>query len=208
MHDGSIIMQVPYRTSQEEIDKFFKDKTSWIKKKLLERKNNIQKDILQPKAFIPGERFLYLGEWYPLEVQDTIGRKNPLSLSWGRFVLDEKRADQAKDLFIRWYKDEAKRLFADRANYFSKSLGFFPKCIKITRGQFRYGSCSPDNKLSFSWRLIMSPLTVIDYVIVHELMHIKEKNHSGRFWCLVESAIPDYKKHKIWLRENGHLLKL
>jgi len=208
MQDGRIIMQVPYRTPQEEIDRFFEDKVSWVKKKLIERENRAKRDAEKPTAFIHGERFLYLGEWYPLEIQDTNGSKTPLCLSWGAFILDEKRADQAKNLFIKWYKDEAKRLLEDRTNHYSKNFGFFPKSIRITSAQFRYGSCSPENKLSFSWRLIMTPLAVIDYVIIHELMHIKEKNHSGRFWGIVEAAMPDYKKHRHWLREHGHLLKL
>lgn len=207
MPDGRVVIRAPHRAPQEEIDRFYQAKTAWVKKKLVERENNTQRNAGKPVAFIPGERFLYLGEWYPLEIQDTNGRKTPLSLSWGTFVLDEKRAEDVKDLFIRWYKDEAKRLFTDRTNFYSKNLGLFPKGIRITSAQFRYGSCSPENKLSFTWRLVMSPLAVIDYVIVHELMHIKEKNHSGRFWGLVEAATPDYRMHKIWLRENGHLLK-
>jgi hypothetical protein len=207
-HDGRIIMQVPYRTPQEEIDRFFQAKTAWVKKKLIEMESSAGKNAGEPIAFIPGERFLYLGERYPLKIQDTNGRKTPLSLSWGTFILDEKRTEHAKDLFIKWYKHEAKRLFADRTNYYSNNLGLFPKGIRITSAQFRYGSCSPDNKLSFSWRLIMSPLAVIDYVIVHELMHVKEKNHSERFWGLVEGAMPDYKRHRCWLREHGHLLRI
>jgi predicted metal-dependent hydrolase len=208
MQDGRVIMQVPYRTSQEEIDSFFEAKTAWVKKKLLERESRVQRDAVKPIAFIPGERFLYLGEWYPLEFQNTNGSRIPLSLSWGTFVLDETRAEQARDFFIKWYKAEAKRLLADRVNYYSNNLVLSPKSIRITSALLRYGSCSPDNKLSFSWRLVMTPLAVMDYVIIHELMHIKEKNHSARFWGLVESAMPDYKKHRHWLRDHGHLLKV
>ena len=208
MQDGRIIMQVPYRTTQAEIDSFFNSKTDWVRKKLTERADNSKRDAVKPIAFIPGDKFLYLGEWYPLEFQNTNGSRTPLGLSWGTFVLDETKADRARDLFIKWYKDEAKRLLTDRVNYYSKNLGLSPKDIKITSALLRYGSCSPDNKLSFTWRLVMSPLAVIDYVIIHELMHIKEKNHSGRFWSIVEAAMPDYKKHRHWLREHGHLLKL
>jgi hypothetical protein len=206
--DRRIVIRAPHKTPLEEIDRFFQTKTEWAKKKLSEMENSAGKNAGKPIAFLPGERFLYLGEWYPLEIKDTNGGKTPLSLSWSAFVLDEKRTDQAKDLFIRWYKEEAKRLFIERVNYYSNNFGFSPKGIGITSAQYRYGSCSPDNKLSFSWRLIMSPLTVIDYVIIHELMHIKEKNHSERFWALVESTMPDYKKHRHWLRENGHILRI
>jgi predicted metal-dependent hydrolase len=207
MQDGRIVMQVPYRTSQEEIDSFFNAKASWVEKKLMERESDTKRDSGKPATFIPGEKFLYLGEEYPLEIQNTNNRKTPLNLSRGTFILDKTKTGRARDLFVKWYKNEAKKLLEYRVNYYSKNLGLFPKDIRITSAQFRYGSCSPDNKLSFSWRLVMSPLAVMDYVIIHELMHIKEKNHGGRFWELVETAMPDYKKHRHWLRDHGHFLR-
>jgi predicted metal-dependent hydrolase len=208
LSDGRIIIRAPHRTPKEEIDSFFHAKNSWVKRKLAEREKSSQGSIEQPTAFVPGEKFLYLGDWYPLEIQDTNSAKNQLSLYRGIFLLSKKSADQAKDLFVRWYKNQAKNLFEDRVNYYSKNFGFFPKSIKITSAKFRYGSCSPDNKLSFTWRLIMAPLVVIDYVIIHELMHIKEKNHSGKFWNLVEAEMPEYRSHRIWLKEQGHLLRI
>jgi predicted metal-dependent hydrolase len=208
MADGKVVIRAPYRTTQGEIDRFFKAKTPWVKKKLIERENSARKFGEKPIGFIPGEKFLYLGEFYPLEFHNIDGRKSPLCLSHGIFMLDEDRAADARTLFIKWYKDEAKRLLEDRVTYYSKNFGLFPKGIRITNAQFHYGSCSPENKLSFTWRLVMSPLAVIDYIIVHELMHIKEKNHSGKFWDLVEAAIPDYKRHKHWLKEHVHFLRI
>ncbi|HSB07579.1 MAG TPA: M48 family metallopeptidase [Thermodesulfobacteriota bacterium] len=80
--------------------------------------------------------------------------------------------------------------------------------MKITSAKSRWGSCSRDNNLCFSWRIIMAPLNVLDYVLIHELVHIKEKNHSKRFWSHLEAVIPDYKKHRHWLRAHGNLLGL
>jgi predicted metal-dependent hydrolase len=208
MADGRVVIRAPYRTSQREIDRFFIAKTEWVKKKLLERENSPRKDAGKPVAFISGEKFLYLGEFYPLEFHNIDGRKSPLCLYRGIFMLDENRAADARTLFIKWYKDEARRLLEDRVNYYSSSLELFPKGIRITSAQSRYGSCSPDNKLSFTWRLVMSPLDVIDYIIIHELMHIKEKNHSRRFWDLVKASVPDYKRHNLWLKEYGHFLRI
>ena len=76
--------------------------------------------------------------------------------------------------------------------------------VKITSAEKRWGSCSGDDNLSFSFRLIMAPPDIIDYVIVHELMHIKEKNHSPKFWKLVEAVMPEYKIHRRWLKDNHH----
>jgi predicted metal-dependent hydrolase len=207
MPDGKIIMRAPYRTPREEIDSFFQSKRDWVQRKLLERENLPRKDNAGSKEFVPGEKFLYLGEWYPLEIHSKNGRKTPLTLLWSTFILDDERADEARTLFIKWYREEAKRLFTDRVNHYSKKLNLSAKSIGVTGARCRYGSCSPVNDLSFTWRLIMAPLAIIDYVIIHELVHIRVKNHSRRFWETVESFMPDYKMHKSWLRNNNHLLK-
>ena len=80
--------------------------------------------------------------------------------------------------------------------------------MKITNALKTWGSCSHQGNLNFTWRLIMAPLNVIDYVVVHELIHLDEKNHSRIFWDKVEILIPEYKGYKEWLKKNGHLLKL
>ncbi|MCS7122892.1 MAG: M48 family metallopeptidase, partial [Candidatus Micrarchaeota archaeon] len=80
--------------------------------------------------------------------------------------------------------------------------------VRITNARRRWGSCSSSNNLNFSWRLIMAPLEVIDYVVVHELVHTRIKNHSKAFWRMVEAVMPDYDRQRRWLRENGHMLKI
>jgi predicted metal-dependent hydrolase len=196
--DGSIFIYAPYRTPQWEIEKFINEKGSWISEKLSEKERSIKK---------AEKGFLYLGESFPLEIEDNKSKGYPLRLSFGKFVLNKDHIEKAKDLFVQWYKREAKEKITERVDYYSKRLLLFPKGIKITSAKYRWGSCSRDNRLSFSWRIITAPLSVIDYVLIHELVHIKEKNHSKSFWSYVESIIPDYKKHRLWLKENGYLLR-
>lgn len=203
--DGRIVIYVPYHTPKGEIEKFIKEKQSWIVEKISEK----EKFTKQPnKAFIPGEQFLYLGESYPLKIGDTNPKGLPLKLSFGKFLIDQGHAAKAKDLFTQWYKREAKERIEERVHYFSNRLQLVPKGLKITSAKYRWGSCSRDNRLSFSWRIIMAPLRIIDYVLIHELVHIKEKNHSKRFWTSLETILPDYRKHRFWLKENGHRLWL
>ncbi|MEM3513203.1 MAG: M48 family metallopeptidase, partial [Thermoplasmata archaeon] len=89
-----------------------------------------------------------------------------------------------------------------------EQFGFKPKKIKITSGKTRFGSCTSKGYINLSWRLVLAPPEIIDYVIVHELAHLKEPNHSKKFWAVVEKFIPDYKTKRKWLKENGHLLIL
>ncbi len=203
--DGRVIVQAPYNTPTWELEKFIEEKQSWIVKRISEREKRI-KEV--EKAFLPGERFLYLGEWYPLELDESNRREPHLKLSFGKFILQKDHLEGAKGLFIQWYKREAKEKVFGRINYYSHRLDLFPKAIRLTNARSRWGSCSRDNRLSFSWRIIMAPLTVTDYVLIHELAHIREKDHSKRFWTYLESIFPDYRKQRLWLKKNGYLLQL
>ena len=203
--DGRIVVYAPYRATKWEVERFVKEKQSWIVEKISEKEKFTKES---EKAFIPGEKFLYLGEWYPLELEKANHKNVPLKLSFGKFLLDQSHAAKAKHLFTQWYKREAKEKIAGRVNYFSNKHQLFPKGVKITSARYRWGSCSRENRLSFSWRIIMAPLSVIDYVLIHELVHIKEKNHSKSFWSYVESILPDYKGDRLWLKEHAYLLHI
>ncbi|MCE7860862.1 MAG: M48 family peptidase [Chloroflexi bacterium CFX2] len=95
-----------------------------------------------------------------------------------------------------------------RVNHFSALHGFFPRRVRVNSAKTRWGSCAADGTINFTWRLVMAPPEVIDYVVLHELAHLKIKNHSPRFWKLVESLCPDFKRLRKWLRENGEKLNL
>jgi len=203
--DGKIVIYAPHHTPKWEIEKFIKEKQIWIVNKISEKEKQIKE---AEKTFLSGERFLYLGEWYPLEIHEFDHKEPPLRLSFGKFILNKDHIEGARDLFIKWYKREAKEKIVGRIDYYSHRLHLFPRGIRITNARSRWGSCSRDNRLSFSWRIIMASLTVIDYILIHELVHIREKNHSKRFWTTLESILPDYRKHRLWLKENGHLLQV
>ena len=203
--DGRITVSVPYRTPEAEIERFLEERKSWICRKLSE-KERLKKEA--EKAFLPGEEFLFLGEWYPLAVEENGHREPPLKLSFGRFILNSDAAGEAREAFIEWYRKEAKEVIVNRAEIYSHRLQLFPMKIRITNARCRWGSCSRDNCLALSWRMIMAPLSIIDYVLMHELAHLKEKNHSRRFWGYLESILPDYRERRFWLKKNGHLLHL
>ncbi|HYA93257.1 MAG TPA: SprT family zinc-dependent metalloprotease [Thermodesulfobacteriota bacterium] len=203
--DGKIVIMAPFHTPKWEIERFIRGKQWWIVEKISEKEKQAKE---AKKMYLPGEKFLYLGEWYPLEIHESNHKEAPLRLSFGNFILNKDRIEEARDLFVEWYKKEAEEKIAERVNYYNRSVHLFPKGIRITGAKSRWGSCSRDNRLSFSWRIIMASLATIDYVLIHELVHIREKNHSKKFWTTLESILPDYRKHRLWLRENAHLLEL
>jgi predicted metal-dependent hydrolase len=205
--EGRVVIRAPLRTPDSEIDHFFHSRRAWIAKKLTG--SEMREEIaVRPREFIPGEEFHYLGDAYPLEVSDLNGSRKALILSHGKFVLARDKLPQAKEVFVKWYRQMAREVIEERVRFWSSRFDLVPAGITITSSWQRYGSCSAKNNLSFSWRLLMAPYQVIDYIIVHELAHIKEKNHSKKFWNYLRSLLPGYEAQKRWLRENSHLLRL
>lgn len=204
---GRVVIHAPYHTTITEIEKVFQQKASWIEEKLADHRVRAQ-EAPSSKAFVSGETFFYLGEAYPLTVSDRDGSGPPLALTYGQFVLCKDKVTEARELFVRWYKRRAREILTERVPHWSRQLGLVPSGVRITSAACRYGSCSAKDHLSFTWRIIMAPYTVIDYVIIHELAHIREKNHSRRFWESVERIVPDYRKRRHWLKEHQHLFAL
>jgi len=200
---GEIVIRAPLKASKREIEEFIREREAWVVEKLAEEKER-RKEL--QKAFVPGERFLYLGEWYPLEIDESDHKRLPLRLSFGKFVLNRDHIEEARNLLIDWYKREAKEKIEGRVRYYSERFQLLPRGTKITSAKSRWGSCSRDDRLSFSWRIIMAPLRIIDYILVHELVHVREKNHSRNFWAALEEILPDYRQRRVWLKKNGHRL--
>ena len=201
--NATLVVRAPITTSLGYIEKIVQKKKNWIEKK--------QKEILKrserfvSKEFVDGEGFLYLGEIYKLKFV-----KNQLEaiVFNKKFFISKNKQNNAKSVLEDWYKSMALEKFTQRVDFFAKKSGFRYEKIKLSNAQTRWGSCSSNGNLNLSWNLIMTPLQVIDYVVVHELAHLQHKNHSPRFWTTIKVILPDYEKEKKWLKNNGHLLKI
>ena len=120
----------------------------------------------------------------------------------------EKEADSMKiqplsEAEQRLYRDKARDIFEQKVSYYARMMGVSYGRIAIRDQKTRWGSCSGEGNMNFNWRLIFAPAGVLDYVVVHELAHRKEMNHSPRFWRVVEDTMPEYRKYQKWLKENG-----
>ncbi len=121
---------------------------------------------------------------------------------------ESKYTPQQREGLEKRYREAAKEYFPKRAAYYAQQLGVSYERIRIAEQKTRWGSCSSKGTLSFNWKLMLAPPKVLDYVVVHELCHLKEMNHSPQFWKLVEELMPDYKEYRKWLKENGSTLQL
>ena len=204
--DGTAVVCAPHRTPIPEIDKFVREKESWLWRKI--RENGERQKESKARKYATGEIFFFLGEPYPLRIEAAALGCDKLAFLCGQFVLASDKVLQGRELFVDWYRKSAQEYIRERVDHFSQALNLIPRGIRISNARRRWGSCSQDNHLHFSWRLIMAPRPVIDYLVVHELAHMKEKNHSERFWGIVGKTIADYKKQRIWLKDNGHTLNI
>jgi len=202
--DGTVIIQVPFQASEADIDRFVKEKKQWLLR-TIDRQRQRNHDRRAP-AFIPGERLDYLGGSYPLILRERDDPGDALTFNGCQFLLKAGALGAARILFHLWYQKQARTHFEERVLHFSALLGTAPEGIAVNNARSRWGSCSPDNRLAFTWRLIMAPPGIIDYVVVHELCHMKIRNHSRDYWRLVEQILPDHKRRRAWLKDHGHLL--
>jgi predicted metal-dependent hydrolase len=201
--DRSIIVRAPRHLSRERIDTFVQRKRLWLFDKLRSK----QKFPPEPveKEFVSGETLIYLGRHYRLQV--TSRAIDGIHFHQ-EFLISKDNHVAASELFKQWYIQKAKEKIIPRVREFAKTLGVSYNRIKISDMRYRWGSCTPSNNLNFNWKLIKAPMFVIDYVIVHELAHLLEPNHTEEFWNIVAVQVPKYEKAKEWLRENGGVLEV
>jgi predicted metal-dependent hydrolase len=194
--DGNVEVRAPRSAAKTWIDEFVRSKEKWIEQRLVA----VQERQEQREEFTVtyGSRLLWRGAEYPL-IGETEG--NRIWLDDAGFHLPAGRdADTLKYNVIRLYKIYAKPYLTERTLHFAKLMGVLPAAVKVTDAKTRWGSCSGKKSINFSWRLMMAEDDVIDAVVVHELAHIKEMNHSPAFWAIVESILPDYKQRQAKLK--------
>ena len=201
-HDATLVVRAPMRTPLSYIEKLIEEKSTWIERKMREFEKRPKAD---KKTFFEGEEFLYLGKKYKLEIVEGTKIKITEDL---RLLFPKVFLWRAKARMHDWYKKQAQVEISERTKVIASKLNLEYSTLKISNAKTNWGSCGPKNSLNFNWRLIMAPEGVVDYVIIHELMHILEKNHSAKFWNKVATVMPEYRTARKWLRENSKVLTL
>jgi len=200
--DGTLTVRAPLRATRAAIESFICQKEDWI---VRTREKLKSLNPTPARQYVDGETFPYLGSFFDLKL---VRSQRPALQFDNGFTLDQSGHKKAEQTFISWYKERALDVISERVRVYAERYGFTPKQVKVTSAKTRWGSCSSSGTLNFTWRLVMAPLDVIDYVVVHELVHLQVKNHSSKFWKAVEVMEPDYKEKRKWLKENGGILNL
>lgn len=202
--DRSIVVKAPVGTQPEKIQQVVESRKQWLYEKT-QHDQKYQLPFHPPgKEMVNGESLLYLGRSYPLEILDGDGE---IQFTHDRFIVPQSKADK-KGIFLKdWYIQKAKEEILPRVQIYAHRLGVEFNLAKITDSQYRWGSCTPNDNVTFNWRLVKAPIFVIDYVVVHELAHLIEPNHTPCFWNIVRSQIASMEKAKQWLKEQGQMLE-
>lgn len=202
--DGQVIVRAPQRIPDERIEDMVELKRYWIYKNLAEWRDLNATRVL--REFRNGEGFLYLGRSYRLLL--VANQLEPLQLRGGRFCLRRDLVDTgemvaAKSAFRDYYIARGIERLTQRVNYYAPKVGVIPAKIAVRDMGNRWASCSPTGNLVFHWKCVMSPQTIIDYIVVHELCHLHHLDHTNAFWNEVDKVMPDYRERKEWLKTNG-----
>ena len=202
--DRSVVVHAPESTSEETIREVVESKRRWIH----EKTTHVQKyqERLHPpgKELVNGESALYLGREYQIEVIPTASTEIRFEQ---RFFIPASLAGGRRRVLRNWYRDQAKERILPKVKSIAAILGVEFAGAKIVDNRFRWGSCTVKNNVNLNWRLIKAPVFVIDYVIVHELAHLLEANHTPRFWNIVRTHAPKMEKARSWLRDHGQVLE-
>jgi len=203
--DRRVIVRAPEGLPADIIETIVESKKAWIEAKINDTRKYPEKP--DKKEFVSGESMMLLGRNYSLVVVREVF--DEVRFDGATFQISSYHQSEANNLFVEWYKNYALAEIEPMAKEFARKLGVnYNSCAISETMKYRWASCTPKGNINFNWRIIKAPRFVIEYLIVHELAHLRVPNHSPEFWNIVSIQVPMYEDAKLWLRDNGHMLEV
>lgn len=205
--DASLVAHLPEGASIDQASELIKTKLVWIHQKLANHNGAGRESVFRRPEFVDGEGFYFLGHHYRLKLVDPDPAEGPvptIRFEGDRLMFRREQATSGEKRIAEYYTRAANPYLNDAVRKWKNVVCVEPACyVQVMDLGFRWGSCSADGTLNFHWRVMQLPPQVIDYVVVHELAHLKIADHSPAFWHEVHRALPSYQAHRDWLRERG-----
>lgn len=201
---GQLVIAAPENCAQEKLLSVIKSKKQWIHMKLIDKEKQLS-PTPPVKEYVSGEGFHYLGKSYRLRIIEpdpTQARTPVFRFCQGQFELRSDERYNGREHFIKWYTNRCYSWLENRLPEYGKRVQVEMNKLSVTDLGYRWGSCS-SSQINFHWRLILLPVHIIEYVVVHELAHLHEPDHGDEFWKIVDRVIPDWQERKNWLALNG-----
>jgi predicted metal-dependent hydrolase len=202
LSDDLVKVTVPSTLSDNRIRDLVSKRTPWIKKKLQEHS---VRPTIPPREYVSGETVTYLGKNYRLKVlrgnQPSIKlRRGYVEATVTKTDIDPKNT--IRSLLEHWYRSLAEKRLGEKTERLAGVIGVNPASVTVKHYKSRWGSCSTKGDISYNWRIILAPHSIVDYVVVHELCHMLEHNHSSKYWKQVERYVPNWRECREWLKHN------
>lgn len=198
---GDLFVTAPVDCPRGRIEELVRAKAFWVYTKLA-----LKEKLFRPtpaREYASGESFYHLGRTYRLKLVDGRPSDPPLRLVHGRFLLARSARPRAADLFRGWYAARGKPWLDRRVALFADRLELAPVPVEVRDLGYRWGSCSTRGRLLFHWRTVLLPPRIVEYVVAHEVVHLRHLRHDEAFWDALGRCMPDYKARKDWLAERG-----
>ncbi len=199
INDEGLTVSMPLRASEKWLHSVLQEKAAWV----LDKLENWQGKRMPAQRWEDGETVLFRGENFTLRIVSGLVRATP-QLSGNELIIPVYDTSNRKAVvrkLLNWYKQEAEQVFRECVEHFAPQMQVSPKSLKLTSARTQWGSCTVEGVIRLNWQLVTMPLHLIDYVVVHELAHLVEMNHSPAFWKIVEQACPDYREIRAELRQ-------
>jgi len=209
----------PLRMPEKQIHQFVAAKQAWLES----AKNKVQRHVdsiarFSPAEYTEGAMVPYQGERYALAIKPSQNKQIKITFEQNfvaqvpdNFLVKlspEELSGHIRRAFIHWMAQMAAKQSTHYMDKYADLYQLHPRSITIKEQKSRWGSCGIHNDINLNWLLILAPAEVLEYVVVHELCHIQERNHSAAFWLLVTKHCPNYKRHRGWLKQHGASLML
>ncbi|MDB4230042.1 M48 family metallopeptidase [Paracoccaceae bacterium] len=208
IEDENIKVIVPENLSDKRIEDLIKKRSTRIKQKIKIYNETVRP---KPKEYVNGESFTYMGRNYRLKI--ILKKEKEVKLKDGylntyinKTVSKNNMEETVKKSLENWYQIKALEKLTEKTKRYASILGVTPKSVTVKEYKSRWGSCSSDGDISFNWRIIIAPHQIVDYIVVHELCHILEHNHSPKYWRHIKNVIPNHKECREWLKLNSAAL--
>lgn len=195
--DATLLVKAPQKISQRQIDTFITEHKDWIDKHIA-----LVKKRMQPSRK-EGE-YPYLG----MAVALTPGNYTQIAVQEDKLLFPQGLLFRKDKELTNWYIKQAEEIISRQLEKYAREMKTSYTSVMLSDTRSKWGSCTHDNRLQFSWRLVMAPLLVLNYVVIHELAHTMEKNHTQMFWMKVRSVNPSYRQQIKWLKEHGSTLTI
>jgi predicted metal-dependent hydrolase len=205
--NGYLVVRTNKLCTQTQLDRILQRHRRWITKRLREFEKLRQVlEIRHKELFDYGSKLMLLGETFFVYYRKTDKKRISVLLEDGRLYVESEnklQPEPLKQVVEKYLKSLAKEVFIEKCDFYAEKYGFKYKKLFVKSQKSKWGSCSSERNLNFNWKLLLAPEEILDYVVIHEVCHLKQLNHSSKFWDLVDIECPNHKEIRAWLRENG-----